>query len=72
MYNDYEIANILLKKEEGKILASKEYFHSDLWYLAYSDLFLGKLNKEEYACLVHELINIEEYRQILIESYGNK
>ena len=30
MYNDYEIANIILKKEEGKILASKEYFHSDL------------------------------------------
>ena len=29
MYNDYEVANILLKKEEGKILASKEYFHSD-------------------------------------------
>ena len=41
MYSDYEIANILLKKEEGKILASKEYFHSDLWYLAYIDLFLG-------------------------------
>ena len=37
MYSDYEIAEILLKKEEGKILASKEYFHSDLWYLAYSD-----------------------------------
>ena len=72
MYNDYEIANILLKKEEGKILASKEYFHSDLWYLAYNDLFLGKLNKEEYSCLVNELMNIEDYRQILINNYAIK
>ena len=72
MYNDYEIANILLKKEEGKILASKEYFHSDLWMLCYSDLFLNALSKDSYACLVHELINIEEYRQLLIESYGSK
>ena len=72
MYCDFEIAEILLKKEEGKILASKEYFHSDLWYLAYSDLFLGKLNKEEYSCLVNELINIEYYRQKLIRSYAIK
>ena len=72
MYSDYEIAEILLKKEEGKILASKEYFHSDLWYLTYSDLFLENLNKEEYSCLVNELINIEDYRQILIEFYASK
>ena len=72
MYNNYEIANILLKKEEGKILASKAYFHSDLWMLCYSDLFLNALSKDSYTYLVHELINIEEYRQILIESYGNK
>ena len=72
MYSDYEIAEILLKKEEGKILASKEYYQSDLWYLAYSDLFLENLNKEKYSCLVNELINIEDYRQILIRSYASK
>ena len=72
MYNDYEIANILLKKEEGKILASKEYFHSDLWILCYNDLFLSTLSKDSYACLVHELINIEDYRQILINNYASK
>ena len=72
MINDYEIANILLKKEEGKILASKKYFHSDLWMLCYNDLFLNSLSKDSYNYLVHELINIAEYRQILIESYGNK
>ena len=72
MYNDYEIANILLKKEEGKILASKKHFHSDLWILCYNDLFLSTLSKDSYSYLVHELINIAEYRQILIESYGSK
>ena len=49
MYNDYEIANILLKKEEGKILASKEYFHSDLWILCYNDLFLNTLSKDSFT-----------------------
>ena len=72
MINDYEIANILVRKEEGRILASKKYFHSDLWMLCYNDLFLNSLSKDSYNYLVHELINIAEYRQILIESYGNK